>query len=402
MSLSPRTVRSLYVWHKWTGLGTGIFILFLSVTGAIAVFRPEIDRWATAGRGVTPAGPRASVDRAVSAAHGAFPGARLTMIEWPRSPRDAYVFRAADATGAFRIFVDPYSARVTGHQRGEHLANVLRQAHVRFYFFGWQGRVVVGLFGVLLAVSSVTGLIIYWPFMRGLFARGLRFWHVRPGLQWASSDTHKLVGVVAVVFNLVIGVSGAVLGLENLSRYSPAVSRALHPNGEGALPRHWPEGASAVPVSSALAVAESAFGTFVPKYIQMPAPTRPYYEVSGNPPARPTAAGASWVIVDAVTGRPLQYHDARAARPVTRLYTWMEPLHFGDFAGVWLKAAYCLFGATSGFLAITGFVLWFTKRRHRRPAAAGRAVTAASWPAHIRAASSSARSTSADTPIRPR
>ena len=44
----------------------------------------------------------------------------------------------------------------------------------------------------------------------------------------------------------------------------------------------------------------------------------------------------------------------------------MEPLHFGDFAGMWLKVAYCLLGATSGFLAISGFVLWMLKRRHRR------------------------------------
>lgn len=361
-----KLVRTLYVWHKWTGLGTGLFILFLSVSGAIAVFRPEIDRWMTPGRAVQPGSTRVPVDTAVAAVRAAFPSARLTMIEWPRGARDAYIFRAADRDGGFRVFVDPYTGRVTGHQRGEHLANVVRQSHVRFYFFGWQGRVVVGAFGLLLAVSSITGFIIYWPFMRGIFARGLRFWQIRPGWQWASSDTHKLVGIVTLVFNLVIGVTGAVLGLENLSRYSPAVGAALHPDGAGQLPRTWPEDATTVPLSAALRTAESAFESFVPKYIQMPAANRPYYEISGNPPARPTAAGSSWVIVHAATGEPLQFHDARAARPVTRLYTWMEPLHFGDFAGVWLKIAYCLLGVTSGFLAVSGFVLWMLKRRHRR------------------------------------
>lgn len=370
MSRRFTRIRSLYVLHKWTGLVSGLFILFLSVSGAVAVFRPEIDRWVTPGRRVSPSGTHAPVDTVIARIRLAHPDARLTLIEWPRSPHDAWIVRAADDEGAFRVFVNPYTAEISGLERGEYLANVVRQAHIRFYFFGWQGRVVVGIFGLVLAVSSITGVIIYWPFMRGIVRRGHRFWHVRPGAQWLASDTHKLVGVVALAFNLVIGVTGAVLGLENLARYSPAAERAMHPRGEGTLPRDWPAGASmagAVPVSAAVRAATTAFGAFTPKYIQMPAARRPYYEVSGNPPARPTAGGSSWVIVDAVTGAPLQFHDARLARPVTRLYTWMEPLHFGDFAGMWLKVLYCALGMTSGFLAVSGSVLWMIKRRHRRP-----------------------------------
>src|SRR5207249_11033363 len=116
-----------------------------------------------------------------------------------------------------------------GTRRGENFANVLRQLHLRFYFFGFWGRVVVGAFGVILLISTITGLLIYWRFMRGVFAQGLRFWQIRKGPQLSTSDLHKLVGIGALVFNLVIAFTGAFLGLENLARYAPGVQQALQP-----------------------------------------------------------------------------------------------------------------------------------------------------------------------------
>jgi len=36
--------RTLFVVHKWTGLASAIFVLFFSITGAVAVYYSEIDR----------------------------------------------------------------------------------------------------------------------------------------------------------------------------------------------------------------------------------------------------------------------------------------------------------------------------------------------------------------------
>lgn len=39
MVFSARRTRQLYLWHRWTGLATGVFIFILSLTGAVAIFK---------------------------------------------------------------------------------------------------------------------------------------------------------------------------------------------------------------------------------------------------------------------------------------------------------------------------------------------------------------------------
>jgi uncharacterized iron-regulated membrane protein len=46
----------------------------------------------------------------------------------------------------------------------------------------------------------------------------------------------------------------------------------------------------------------------------------------------------------------------------------MDPLHFGYWGGVFSQILYVFLGLTTGFLAITGFIVWYMKVR-RKPRA---------------------------------
>ncbi len=365
--VSGRRVRRLHAWHRWTALVTGVFVFVLSLTGAVAVFRDEIDRLLTPARVVAPPTPgaaRAPLARALDAVRARHPGATLASLEIARDPTAALVVHVEEGRVRHEVFVDPYTARVTGARTGETVANVVRQAHVRFYFFGWQGRVAVGLFGVALLVSSVTGLLIYAPFMKGLAFGTIR----RHRLQLATADWHKLVGVLTLAFNVVIAVTGAVLGLENLQRYSPAAREALHPGPPAAVRASRPTSlAGAVPADTALARARAALPGVTFTRVELPAVGKGHYRLSGDHGTRWSQQDASEAVVETHTGRVLWTHDARAARPVTRAYNLSEPLHFGTFGGLPVRVLYALLGVASGALSITGYALWALKRRRRRP-----------------------------------
>ena len=51
------TRRALFQIHLWTGIGVGLYILMISVTGSAIVFRREITRLAWTPPAVTPTGP---------------------------------------------------------------------------------------------------------------------------------------------------------------------------------------------------------------------------------------------------------------------------------------------------------------------------------------------------------
>jgi uncharacterized iron-regulated membrane protein len=372
--VKPTTVRQLYAWHKWTGLITGLFLFLLSVSGAVAVFKEEIDRLLTPARVVTAQQTRLPLDAVIEQVRGYAPDQKISGVQFNGRPDSAMTVRMEDPnmTGGgqfYEIFVDPYTGRVTGERRGENVANVIRQLHVRFYYFGVWGRVAVGVFGLAMLISSVTGLIIYAPFMKGVFAQGLHFWQIRraPGAQkwnlW-NSDWHKLAGIVSLVFNLIIGLTGAVLGLENLSRYSKPVDDAIHPRP---LPNRRPGKVELSP-DEALVRAEAALPAFEARSIIFPTAKNNQYTIYGDLAGRFERANASFLTIDAANGAALHTYSASTTRPVTKLYNLSEPLHFGDFAGTSLKIIYVLFGLVGSFLTVTGFVLW--RLKNRRPARA--------------------------------
>ena len=43
--MNPALYRSVWRWHFYAGLFVIPFVLLLSVTGAIYLFKPQIDRW---------------------------------------------------------------------------------------------------------------------------------------------------------------------------------------------------------------------------------------------------------------------------------------------------------------------------------------------------------------------
>ena len=122
---SAKFVRHLYVWHKWTGILGGAFVLFLLLSGTIAVFREEIDWLVTPALRVEPRGAKRPLEEMLGAAARAFPAAEVNSIQVAADATTAHVFSLTEKGGTARtVFVNPYTAEVTGTRRGETLANV--------------------------------------------------------------------------------------------------------------------------------------------------------------------------------------------------------------------------------------------------------------------------------------
>jgi uncharacterized iron-regulated membrane protein len=368
--LSAKRARQTFAIHRWTGLLTGLVILFLSLTGAGLVFITEIDRLLNRDLLVSKqAGSMITPEQAIIAAAAAYPKAKASSIRLPIHQNSVYTLttnRIRAPKEFNQIMVDAY----TGEVRGTRMASssfgfVLRQLHLRFFYFGWKGRVVVGAFGVLLLLSTITGLFIYTRFIRAL----PHWWSIRRerGFQISTSDWHKLVGIVALAFNLVIAFTGAILGLENLTRYTPAIGQAMHPRQpKQLLPKPPQKLDGLVPVSTAIAHASAALPGLRPTLVNLPREEKSHYIVYGNMAGRIEMEDASHAGVHATTGQVFYRHSSREARTVTKAYNWMDPLHFGYWGGVWSKILYLVFGLTTGILSITGFMVWYLKT-WRRP-----------------------------------
>jgi uncharacterized iron-regulated membrane protein len=142
--LSAKGARQLFAIHRWTGLVTGVFILFLSLTGAGLVFITEIDRMLNRELLVTePAGQMISPEQAVAAATAAYPKAKVSSIELPINESSVFALntnRIMTPHEANQIMVNPYSGAVTGTRMySSSFKFILRQMHLRFFSSSGRG-----------------------------------------------------------------------------------------------------------------------------------------------------------------------------------------------------------------------------------------------------------------------
>lgn len=351
-----RAVRWLFRIHRWTGLLAGIPIAVILISGTLAVFKDEIDEFLNPGLLVVePAQSRVSIDQAL----GPFLPAQSVLLP-DEAHRPYLVYRSSPDGKNEQVAIDPYQGVVLGARPPNgHVADVLRQLHVRFYFFGATGRIVVGLFGLVLAVSGLTGLILYPRFLRG----GQRWYRVRwsRGSQWLNSDLHKLAGIVTLAINLLWAVTGAVLGLENLTAYYRPAQKYLHPQPTV----RTSGGPFSISLETAISVSTRAIEGFAPRSLTLPqAPGKPLV-IYGNTAGKWTAPSSSWVAFDPSTGAVLQKHDERRAHLVTQIYNLHDPLHFGYFGGTATRWLWLVIGVLVCALPITGYTVWWRKRNRR-------------------------------------
>lgn len=360
----------VYKWHAWVGLFSGVFLLFICVTGSVAIFRPEIERavdWEAYDFNIVPNGRSPiSLERAIAVAEAAYPGSVAQIARYPdiggsalsHGPAYSVQLNAGRGKGTLNVLVDPYEATVVASQRPNRgWGNWLRQLHVRFLYGSYWGRWIVGVFGLVLVFSTVTGLMIYPKFNGGSWRPLLRR---ERGARILLADLHKIVGLSSVAFNIIFGVTGAVVGLEGLYRKyvlspaTPAVARVegvkvLEP---GTLERFIDQSRQLIsggtPTSVTLSHARA--GT-----------VRVHLE---TPILALVKENASSVLFNAKSGEPIEIYDARSASLAGRFYYAMEPLHFGRLGGaMWVKLLWGLMGLTGGFLSITGFAIFVLRKR---------------------------------------
>ncbi|MBZ5636397.1 MAG: PepSY domain-containing protein [Acidobacteriia bacterium] len=211
----PRTVwlhKATFQLHLWCGIGIGLYVLLVSVTGSILVYRNELYTAATRDPViVAESGARLTDEQLKGAATRAYPGYTILTISQVRNPDQAVSIslkRHADIKN--RLF-NPYTGADLGDSvpLGILLVSKLLELHDDL-LAGTTGRRVNGVGALLLVVVAFTGIVVWWPGIQ-TWRRGLTL-HRNVGWQRFTWDLHKMIGFWTLGFILLFAVSGAYLG----------------------------------------------------------------------------------------------------------------------------------------------------------------------------------------------
>jgi uncharacterized iron-regulated membrane protein len=207
MDRNSALYRTIWRWHFYAAVYVLPFIILLSMTGALYLFKPQIDRWEErAFRGLDHAravSPNEQLDAVLSA----FPGARFHAYRLPEAKGDAAMIHVGlpDGKRMLDVFVSP---------SGDVLGSLDPESRIAMFISRIHGELLAGRVGSWLVelaacwaiVMIATGLYLWWP--RGGGLAGIFWPRLASGRRVFWRDLHAVTGFWVSGLALVLLVTG--------------------------------------------------------------------------------------------------------------------------------------------------------------------------------------------------
>lgn len=201
--------RAVWRWHFYAGLFTIPFVIVLSITGSIYLFKSQIEAWNDRAYDNLEIKERpATVADLVRAALAAVPDSTPNGYELPASPTSAARVIVRTKTGeAIRVYLHPETLQVlhTVPENQRFMRTIFR-LHGEL-LMGDRGSNIVELASCWTIIMIVTGLYLWWP-RQAKSLGGVLYPRLRMGSKILWRDIHSVVGIWVSALALFLLLSG--------------------------------------------------------------------------------------------------------------------------------------------------------------------------------------------------
>lgn len=372
--MAANRLKPLYDLHSWTGLVTGLILYIVLFSGSVSLFVDEI--WPFA---LGPDHTRADAAINTALVDQAFGRARIEAQDTPKlsgyillpGPDRSFLHMSLSTGEAEIQLLGDGATRSLVPRSRPALPLVLEALHTDLLLPAPWGRYFVALTGLVFVVMVLSGLWLHRKIVRELFTLRLRR---SARLKW--TDLHKSIGAFLLPFAVMIGWTGAILGLSqplltgaNLISYdfdgdraAAAFAGPLAGAPQQPVPTPTPQ-----PLSAMLDNARRAVPGFVP--IQANFNFRDgridrvrLFGDSGN-----RLTYFPMIVMNAETGKVAATEDWRNRGGARAAYAMITPLHYASFGGLGMKILYALAGLGTCFSVASGLMIWLTRARLHGP-----------------------------------
>ena len=395
--MSP--TKSLFrIIHLWLGLGTGLLIVFVCLTGSVLAFEQELEQaWHPARYFAAPATtPRLPLAQLAAAVRARKPRAKISAFRLyadptrtvevsltggdkpgPRGGTSPAAARepgkggpekggkGRGEGGGPRIFLNPYTAVITGELNPrDNFFKTVEMLH-RGLVAGKIGKLVMGVSASIFLFILGTGLVLWWPKAR----KALR---PRLTVKWGSSwkrlnhDFHISLGFYASVFLFIMALTGVGMSFdwvgEGINRLTHSPAKRPEPPTSALAPA----GAPPLAPDAVLALARRQAPDAEVYMLQLPKAPTGSIRVAVLRPGAITENATDEVFLDQYSGAVLST-QAYAQRPVgQRIRGLFKPVHTGAIGGKTTKLLALVFGLLGATFPITGTIMWWNRTRRQR------------------------------------
>ncbi|WP_257669966.1 PepSY-associated TM helix domain-containing protein [Parapedobacter tibetensis] len=373
--------------HRWLGLTTGLIVFIVSVTGCIYVFSDELKGLFYGKRLFIVEQEAAFLPLSVlkdNAQRALDPSHPITRCDvFPKGNR-SWIFRAAKTKpGAigywnyypyyYRVYVNPYNGEIVHIENSKwEFFQVVLSLHMNLLLGERIGKPLVGYAVVGFLFILISGVVLWWP--RKWKKKKLR---QRFAIKWKGSvkrvtyDLHNVPGFYILIPVFIIATTGLVFSFN----WADQAVQYLFNGGTPAMKR-------TLPVSAPSAqYADSALDTAVRSVmhahtgadmlsIRFRAGETSPIDIQTRLRKSRTSTFV-WYYFDRNDGRLLTKYGHRDITGGEKVRSMNYDLHVGSIGGTATKILACFCSLICASLPVTGFLIWYNKRRKRGIARVG-------------------------------
>jgi len=355
--------------HVYLALGVGFLFVLLGLTGSLSIVRDGVDEWLNPRLVIDDtAGAYQPLDKIMAAVRAAHPSRHDEwVLEMPRSPHGmmtAWYEKPYETFGEryapLMVSVNPYTAEVVASRFWGHtFATWIEDLHTNLQL-GVFGAKAVGLLGLALATSAVSGLYLWWPGLTGL----RRIFTLRTrAIARLSHDLHGLAGLAFAPVLILLALTGFHLANPGMLETLAGASGMGHGEDGPAIRSTGAPNNRPVSLAEAVVIARGPFPHAEVRRVATPAGENGTYRVNLRRPGEVNIRHpATMVWVDRWSGQiravrnPNQFTAGQAF--VSRLW----PMHTGEAFGAAGRLLWFCAGFVPLLMYATGLAQWLIKR----------------------------------------
>ena len=231
---------TVWRWHFYAGLFCVPFVLVLAITGAIYLFKPQVEAALNQPyQQLTMTGAVQTASAQVNAALAAVPNTVFNAYQLPETPQSAVQILLGQKNDLTRVYVHPQTLAILNVARDDdRLMQVVHELHGNLLVGDW-GSYLVELAASWAIVMLITGLYLWWPQNIQSLA-GIVYPRLNGSKRVFWRDLHAVTGFWIAFFVLFLLVSG----LPWAKSWGGLLKEMRHINAGKVVEQDWPVGPS--------------------------------------------------------------------------------------------------------------------------------------------------------------
>lgn len=364
------STKKLIAWlHLWPGLISAVIVFFVCITGTILVYCDEImelsagkARYVSAVRN-----ERLPVENLIDIIKKEYPGRKAIsyMVTYKDPNRSVRFNTYGEEDGLRMVYIDPYTGEILKDDGTIYFFYITAHLHNSF-LLGKTGQWIVDIATIIFIIELLTGLYLWWPKRWNRTSRNGSL-----KIKWRSTakrlnyDLHKVLGFYALGIILLLSLTGLVIAFEPLSASLMKIS--------GADTSHqWrdqmPKPQEGKPAYDLNQVINQAFEKHPDKkeiqILTYKLESNGYYMLCiANRIGLKSAQLPKYEFYNRFSGKEIKISDSALKHEKVDNTIWV--LHMGNWMGQIGKFITFMGGLIATSLPITGFYIWWGKRRKR-------------------------------------